>query len=233
MSIRTGNRCCCSSVLSATAILALSHDWQAAAAMSRCGSNAVAIACTKHELHSSGKDDAAVAHSSTTTRYRFERQRFTALICLIPCACCTCTRTHVQIAAMIELYQHLPSHHRVHFTPSYSIQDVDGRRYPYLNKPNAMKHWLTNAQPPIAETVVAVVDPDMIILKPITPYLDADSTIYAANNEAPPTTITENGIEVPVVSEGYPVAQVNMIIMQLTCSSSSSASPGALERVRR
>ncbi|CAM9842501.1 unnamed protein product, partial [Sphacelaria rigidula] len=31
----------------------------------------------------------------------------------------------------------------------------------YYNKPNGMAHFLKNADPPVEETVIALVDPDM------------------------------------------------------------------------
>ena len=39
----------------------------------------------------------------------------------------------------------------------------------FYNKPWGLKHWLDNSQPPIAdEVVVALIDPDMIFVRPLT-----------------------------------------------------------------
>jgi hypothetical protein len=58
---------------------------------------------------------------------------------------------------------------RVHFSPSYSLQKG---KYKYSNKPGGIRHFLANAQPPLQEdTIVCLLDPDMLLLKPLTPHL--------------------------------------------------------------
>lgn len=41
----------------------------------------------------------------------------------------------------------------------------------FYNKPNGMAHFLKNADPPVQEAAVALVDPDMIFMSPLTPYV--------------------------------------------------------------
>lgn len=41
----------------------------------------------------------------------------------------------------------------------------------FYNKPNGMAHFLKNADPPVFEAVVALIDPDMILMSPLTPYV--------------------------------------------------------------
>ena len=62
---------------------------------------------------------------------------------------------------------------RVHFTPHMELKTGPhgGRKYPYSNKPGGLKHWLEHASPPIKEDFVCLVDPDMLLLRPITPLL--------------------------------------------------------------
>lgn len=55
---------------------------------------------------------------------------------------------------------------RIHFTPDYSTDPKSGIRYPYYNKPHGLLHWLRHGD--VKEPVVALVDPDMIFLRPIT-----------------------------------------------------------------
>lgn len=43
------------------------------------------------------------------------------------------------------------------------------RRFMFYNKPNGMAHFLKNADPPVSEAAVALVDPDMILMSPLTP----------------------------------------------------------------
>ena len=51
------------------------------------------------------------------------------------------------------------------------VTDAPPRRFMYYNKPNGMAHFLKNADPPVSEAVVALVDPDMVLMSPLTPYV--------------------------------------------------------------
>jgi len=53
---------------------------------------------------------------------------------------------------------------RLHFTPSFSLK---GKHYKYSNKPGGLYHWLKN-HTNIDEPIIALVDPDMCLLRPIT-----------------------------------------------------------------
>ena len=72
-----------------------------------------------------------------------------------------------QIVSEVEKMDSAQSRFRVHFTPSFAI---DGG-YKYSNKPGGLNHWITNAK--IDEPVIALIDPDMMLLRPITPELGA------------------------------------------------------------
>lgn len=42
----------------------------------------------------------------------------------------------------------------------------------FYNKPWGLKHWLDSANPPIKDgVVVALIDPDMIFVRPLTPQI--------------------------------------------------------------
>ena len=60
---------------------------------------------------------------------------------------------------------------RVHFAPHFELHPRSGGKYPYSNKPGGLRHWLANAEPPITQEYVALIDPDMLLLRPITPAL--------------------------------------------------------------
>jgi peptidyl serine alpha-galactosyltransferase len=68
----------------------------------------------------------------------------------------------------------------VHYTPDFKHDEKTGQKYAFYNKPRGLKHWLDNAEPPIpAEEVVALLDPDMIFLRPLTAIVaDAKDKLY-------------------------------------------------------
>lgn len=60
---------------------------------------------------------------------------------------------------------------RVHFAPSTTL---NGKSYKYSNKPGGILHWLQSQKSELEsknDTVVCLLDPDMILLKPITSHL--------------------------------------------------------------
>lgn len=70
---------------------------------------------------------------------------------------------------LTTLYKKLFPQYHVHFTPDFSYDPVKKTHYVYFNKPYGLKHWLEHAEPPVGpETIVALLDPDMIFLRPIT-----------------------------------------------------------------
>lgn len=44
-------------------------------------------------------------------------------------------------------------------------------RFKFYNKPNGIAHFLKNADPPVSEAVIALVDPDMVFMTTLTPYV--------------------------------------------------------------
>jgi len=76
---------------------------------------------------------------------------------------------------------------RVHFTPPMELREGPhgGRKYPYSNKPGGLLHWLNNAAPPIGENVVVgLLDPDMLLLRPITAALAEGLTVSSRRGKA-------------------------------------------------
>ncbi|CAM9421906.1 unnamed protein product [Pylaiella littoralis] len=71
-----------------------------------------------------------------------------------------------------ELMDKQPERFRVHFTPDFSLDPVTGEQFLFYNKPNGIAHFLKNADPPLSEAVLALVDPDMIFMSPLTPRVD-------------------------------------------------------------
>jgi len=56
---------------------------------------------------------------------------------------------------------------RLHFTPSFAL---GGKHYKYSNKPGGLYHWIRN-NTTLEESVIALVDPDMMALRPVVPQL--------------------------------------------------------------
>lgn len=69
------------------------------------------------------------------------------------------------------------SQFRVHFTPSFAIYGG----YKYSNKPGGLNHWITNVE--AVEPVIALIDPDMMLLRPITPELGAGLTAIRVSSD--------------------------------------------------
>jgi hypothetical protein len=78
-----------------------------------------------------------------------------------------------------------------------------------------VQHFLQNALPPVTETVIALLEPDMVLMEPVSPYLDVNSTLFHTGNAAPALLAEQ---ERPCISEGHPIAQVSKSkLMLLHC----------------
>ena len=72
-------------------------------------------------------------------------------------------------AQLTALYLKLFPQYHVHFTPDFKMDEKTKKKYDFYNKPYGVQHWLDHAEPPIASgVVIALIDPDMILLRPIT-----------------------------------------------------------------
>lgn len=75
-------------------------------------------------------------------------------------------------AYLKALYAKLYPRYHVHFTPDFAYDPVKNVRYVYFNKPFGLKHWLEHADPPVGpDAIVCLLDPDMILLRPLTPKI--------------------------------------------------------------
>ena len=85
---------------------------------------------------------------------------------------------------------------KTHFTPSYS--EIDGDHFPYFNKPFGVRHWMEHVLGfPHADdndAIIILIDPDMILLKPITRFFDNSTDRWR-----------HDGLS--KVTHGHPVAQ--------------------------
>ena len=80
--------------------------------------------------------------------------------------------TDEKAAELKALYQRLWPNYHIHATPDFKKDGKTKKSYDFYNKPYGVQHWLANADPPVPEgTIIALLDPDMIFLRPITPFI--------------------------------------------------------------
>jgi hypothetical protein len=103
--------------------------------------------------------------------------------------------------ALRALYGKLHPEYHVHFTPDFKLDKRTGKKYDFYNKPYGLLHWLENADPPIKSgTVIGLIDPDMIFLRPLTARVKGDPQVLYT----PPVT-AEHLFD--YAGKGRPVAQ--------------------------
>ena len=104
---------------------------------------------------------------------------------------------------LTKLYKTLYPQYHVHFTPDFKKDDKTGKKYDFYNKPWGLKHWLDYAHPPIhSSVVIALIDPDMIFLRPLTTKIRGmDNNLYDKKN------VKEEELWVKV-EKGKPAAQL-------------------------
>jgi hypothetical protein len=109
--------------------------------------------------------------------------------------------------ALVDLYYKLYPHglYSAHYTPDFKKDGKTNESYDFYNKPWGMKHWLENAQPPVpANMVIALLDPDMILIRPITTQVKGNiNNLFNTQGEykVKPEEVFD------VVGQGHPLAQ--------------------------
>jgi hypothetical protein len=99
---------------------------------------------------------------------------------------------------LIALYAKIYPMYSVHFTPDFKTDKKTAESYDFYNKPYGVQHWLDFAVPPIQDgVVIAIIDPDMVFLRPLTNRIKEDNSIFSDGSHDPPELITK----------GFPAAQ--------------------------
>ena len=103
---------------------------------------------------------------------------------------------------LTALYKKLYPEYHVHFTPDFKKDEKTGKSYHFYNKPYGLQHWLQYADPPIPDhTIVALIDPDMVFLRPIsTQVAGLDNILY-----------NKRAVQLPLpgkIERGRPVGQL-------------------------
>jgi hypothetical protein len=94
----------------------------------------------------------------------------------------------------------------IHFTPDFSrLHLADGRPYKYMNKPYGLRHWFehalglgpnTTATKELEDSIVILMDPDMILLRPLVHDFTDESVMWVEDKPAS-----------KIVRHGFPIAQ--------------------------
>lgn len=105
---------------------------------------------------------------------------------------------------LTSLYHKLYPQYHVHFTPDFKTDGKSKKKYDFYNKPYGVRHWLLNANPGIPSgTIVNIIDPDMIILRPMTPQIQGNpANIFMGRFNPATDRVPER------VAHGTPVAQL-------------------------
>lgn len=99
---------------------------------------------------------------------------------------------------LVALYKKLYPMYFVHFTPDFKTDKKTAESYDFYNKPYGVQHWLDFAVPQIPDgVVIAIIDPDMVFLRPLTNRIKEDNSIFSEGSSNPPEFI----------SKGFPAAQ--------------------------
>ncbi|KAJ1434200.1 hypothetical protein B484DRAFT_394152 [Ochromonadaceae sp. CCMP2298] len=109
-----------------------------------------------------------------------------------------------QQKGLLTLYQKLYPQYGVHFTPDFKTDGKTKKKYDFYNKPYGVHHWLQNAQPPIVDhTIVIILDPDMIFLRPITSQIRENKATITLRSFNPAVDTIPLRVE-----RGQPAAQL-------------------------
>lgn len=77
--------------------------------------------------------------------------------------------------ALLAMHKHLSSQFRIHFTPDFSMDKKTGKKYLFFNKPHGLMHWQKYGV--YNESVVALLDPDMLFIRPITGHFKDENVL--------------------------------------------------------
>lgn len=103
--------------------------------------------------------------------------------------------------ALTQLYRKLYPNYYVHFTPDFKHDPKSNKKYDFYNKPYGVQHWLEHASPPVRDgVIVALIDPDMIFVRPLTTKISGVRDVLSSNP-------VKKSDYFDYISRGRPVAQ--------------------------
>jgi len=121
---------------------------------------------------------------------------------------CNAKQVEALTAFHDKVVSKLSDRFHLHFTPDYSTVRLESGIHPYkyMNKPFGLRHWFENklgfselrpAPANLEDDVIILLDPDMILIKPITHDFSKSGVIWVDNPK----------VEDMVVRHGNPISQ--------------------------
>jgi len=108
-----------------------------------------------------------------------------------------------KLVPMEELNRSVNENFGLYVTPSFEGA-VD---FPWINKPSSIKYFMEHARPELdrlGETIIAILDPDFVFIKPLTQTGSPRSEVLVSRNVDKDVEIVE---PIDIVRKGRPVAQ--------------------------
>ena len=100
---------------------------------------------------------------------------------------------------LTKLYAKLFPQYFIHFTPDFKTDKETSDSYEFYNKPYGVEHWLDNSDPKVPDgVVIAILDPDMMFLRPLTTKIQTENSLFLAGSTNIPN----------IVKKGVPSAQL-------------------------
>jgi len=88
---------------------------------------------------------------------------------------------------LTAVHKKLHPRFKIHFTPDYKKDPKTGTSYDFYNKPFGLLHWMESSEGPPKDSIVALLDPDFIFLRPLTYKIKQDNVLFSP-------TITEDDL---------------------------------------
>jgi len=105
---------------------------------------------------------------------------------------CTGTQKKELIKFHQSVISKLSDKFSVHFTPDFAR--ISGDNYKYYNKPFGLQHWLTHGlkyeenRDEYEDAIIMILDPDMILLRPLTYDFDGTNVMIHQSKRGAPST---------------------------------------------
>ena len=122
-----------------------------------------------------------------------------------------CENNHTLMRAF---HPEIHENFHIHFAPTFSPLPQDCRQpckpgddYPPYNRPMGIRDWLESSARPIEESIIAILDPDELFLRPLA--LGQDHVLFTRPDGRSSSAWTDRPRD--IVTEGHPIGQTYLI----------------------